>query len=83
MSDKKVIVIISEETLIQSIISDMVTLAMIAACVWISGDSTLWQVVCLGFFLVYLSSRSGSLFSEKFDSIDGAIFYLKGKKKKK
>jgi len=76
--EDKIIIMVRDETLIQSIISDAITLFMISACVYISGDSTFWQVVCLGMFLIYLTGKASVIKLHKFKNMEEVKEWAKG-----
>lgn len=54
------ITIIKGEGLAQSVLSDMVTGAMLVACIWFSHwtGCVIWEFACMGIFLIWLGSKT-------------------------
>lgn len=47
-----------QESLWQSVVSDMFTFGLLGWSIWFSGDSKFWQFICFGMFFLFLMSKS-------------------------
>ena len=57
-------VFVKDETVIESIIKDFITFAMVAFCVYISQGSTWWTFVTGLMFLIFMAAKLTAIYSK-------------------
>jgi len=67
--DKKIVFFMFRESLLQSILSDLISFGLLIFCIWFSHGSKFWTFVCFMMFLTNMTSsvlkRKGKIFDNK------------------
>lgn len=80
--NKVTIVMKTKESILQSGLKDLITLATISLCVYVSLDSSWWTLVTGLMFIAWCGIKISSIIKKQvnvFDSKDDAIEYLNKK----